>query len=256
MTRILANDRHACCCGSAAGVVRPARSAFLVALATRKGPRPGGFVWRLAQSVVSASVRRNCASATGREQQSVAALLPTPRPFPMLGMYRAPGTCRSAAGGVGARQHVPAVGVSGRSPDGSEAKPRQFLLLSLVAAACRALVAIQPLPGRNAAQAYANWGATSRPGKQTGLASCCTAALMAGRSEGFGLAKSKAACQTEPRRPSTWSSARTKGPGRGFAGDFTGQRRYRVPVGCPLPFKRPSRPIHSPLRAPSFFTQI
>lgn len=35
-----------------------------------------------------------------------------------------------------------------------------------------------------------------------------------------------------------------------------GQRRVWGAEGCPLPFKRPSRPIHSPTWAPSFFTQI
>lgn len=35
-----------------------------------------------------------------------------------------------------------------------------------------------------------------------------------------------------------------------------GQRRVWGAEGCPLPFKRPSRPIQSPLWALSFFTQI
>lgn len=77
----------------------------------------------------------------------------------------------------GTQQPALAVGVSGRSPDGSEAKPRQPLPPSLPAVALRALEASQPLPGMNAAQPCAHWGTPSRPERQTGLPSLCAVAL-------------------------------------------------------------------------------
>lgn len=40
------------------------------------------------------------------------------------------------------------------------------------------------------------------------------------------------------------------------SGFDVGQRRVWGAVGCPLPFKWPSRPIHSPSWAPSFFAKI
>lgn len=144
----------------------------------------------------NAAVAQKCRScrpgrAEGiRQGKSVAAPLPDTwrpsslSPFPLvqvvaadIGRARVPGclwgraarVTRAAQRSVAARGNVAActvVGVSGRSPDGSEAKLRQPLPPSLLAAACRALVASQPLPGMNAAQACANWGTPPRPGKQ------------------------------------------------------------------------------------------
>lgn len=155
----------------------------------------------------NAAVAQKCRScrpgrAEGiRQGKSVAAPLPdTWRPSPLspfplvqvvaadIGRARVPGclwgraarVTRAAERSGAARGNVAActaVGVSGRSPDGSEAKLRQPLPPSLLAAACRALVASQPLPGMNVAQACANWGTPPRRGRQTGLASLCAVAL-------------------------------------------------------------------------------
>lgn len=106
----------------------------------------------------------------------------------------------------GAAQPAPAVGVSGRSPDGSEAKrvegyPR-LLRFQLQGSAPSAPPGLrpgtaptsrpQPIPTTEATRVLIN---------SDGLRSLA-AWLAAGRSEGFGLAKSEAACQTELRRPS------------------------------------------------------